>query len=388
MNRVIIAGGGASGLMAAIYAAKSGAEVLVLEGAKTLGRKIAASGNGRCNLTNSRMSEEYYSDKVLACNALNIFGYKDTLRFFNEAGLLTNADSEGRVYPYSNSSASVLRLLTRQLKELGVAVKTETRVLNIIIDNKITVMTDRGGHECGALVYALGSGAGLKKPFDNRGVTGDYVLSREFMPALVPLVTDPELLGGLDGVRARAAVTLLSDGAEIYSETGEVQFRADSLSGIAVFNGSVHYARQDSSARHEILIDLMPDYSEADIVKMSKKLTLEAFLYGAFTDKLADNLLHRIKSAKEVKRVRFPVIKTYGMAEAQIAAGGIQKRCFNEKTLESNIVNGLFFCGEAVDIDAPCGGYNLQWAWSSGMIAGKNAAEHVKNNRLKQNRDL
>lgn len=379
MNRVIIAGGGASGLMAAIAAAQSGADVLVLEGAKTIGRKILASGNGRCNLTNSNMSEEYYSDKALARSVLSVFGYKETLRFFNESGLLTYADSEGRVYPYSNSSACVLSFFTRKLNELGVKIKTEIRVLNISVGKKLSVLTDRGDYDCGAIVYALGSGAGLKKPFDNSDVTTGYATLRRLRPALVPLVTDPELIRGLDGVRARAAFTLVSDGKEIYTETGEVQFKADALSGIAVFNASVHYVRQEAAKRHEILLDLMPDYSDKEIDELSKNLTLEAFLYGAFTDKLAKNLLNRIKTAKEVKRLRFPIIITYGMPDAQIAAGGVDRRSFDEKTLESNKAKGLFFCGEAVDIDAPCGGYNLQWAFSSGMVAGKNAAEHVKN---------
>lgn len=400
MKTVVIIGGGASGLMAALFAAKDPHNrVLLLERQQRLGRKLLATGNGRCNLSNTRADAAHYhgEDADFVRSALAAFSPADTLSFFEELGLLSVEEYGGRVYPLSNSANSVLDVLRLALERAHVEVHTACRV--------VRVRAERGGFaiECenerffaDALIVACGGAAGGKLG----GVKDGYELLQslghsrtKLYGALVPLVTAPDYPRALKGVRADAAVTLRRGDTVLACSEGEVQFTETGVSGPAVFD--VSRMASASGGGTEIAFDFFRGRGDAELLAMlgARRAQLPQLEAGELLCGMLHNRLGRMcvkyaglsgaaplgdLSESELARVlsacrdfSLEVRGTAGFDSAQVTAGGISTKQFDPATLQSRLVPGLYACGEVLDIDGDCGGYNLQWAWSSGALAGR-----------------
>ncbi len=370
-------------MTAAISAARSGAgKVRLIEKNSEPGRKLLATGNGRCNLTNT------------GCK-----GAEETLSFFEGLGLLTRTEEEGRVYPYSEQASAVRDALVNELEELKVEIicGTEVKAVDKQESGFLAATADGKEFRSDALILAAGGKAGPQY-----GSTGDgYRFAKAFghsvvrlMPSLVQMVSDEPVFKELKGVRAKGQARLIRDEKVIGAETGEIQFTEEGLSGICIFNLSRKYVRGDI-----IGIDLFPGYEEDDLEEILSRRagalgnrTMIQFFNGMLHKKLIPVVLDKLSLDKDRKAaglgpkeiretVRFVkgwdilISGTKGWKDAQVTAGGVDLKEVDPETMESRLVPGLYFAGEILDYDGDCGGYNLQWAWSSGLIAGKSAAE-------------
>lgn len=397
--KIAIIGAGASGMAAAITAAASGAhEILLFERQARVGKKLLATGNGRCNLTNRQAGVSHYhgTDPEFVQPALKAFPVESTLDFFSTLGLYTVTEPGGRVYPYSDQANSVVDVLRFGLERKNITLYTGTEITGIKHNADCFLMRAGGQtYRADRLIVACGGAAGTKL---GGGLSG-YQLLRSLghhctrlYPSLVQLKTDPEQVRGLKGVRANAKLRLMRNGSLLSLASGEVQFTEYGVSGPAVFDLS----RTASTAEEtELHLNLLPEMRSEDLlstlcIRISRYPTLlcEDLLTGILHNRLGRMLLKsvgvplanpltslswkQLTDAVEVcQDYRLRVLGTMGMEHAQVTVGGICTQEFYPETLESRIVPGLYACGEVLDIDGDCGGYNLQWAWSSGLLAGK-----------------
>lgn len=392
---VIVIGGGAAGMMAAITAAKLKNRVTVLERAERLGRKLAVTGNGRCNLTNINMSpEHYHGQREFVASVLNGFNLKRTLSFFRRLGLITVSEPSGRVYPHSDQAGSVVDVLRFALSALKVNVITSCTVSDIATSGgTFVVQTDTGPFKADKLIVTCGGAAGTRAGGSRLGyelITGLGHSCTRLYPSLVQIKTENKYTRPLKGVRADASVMVLSHGRTVSSSFGEVQFTDYGLSGPAIFDVSRSITTGGSGLL--VKLDLMRELTRDDLKeiiesRLGSGLTMENLLTGTLHNKLGRTVLSRlgyslsapvsmlshddiVSISNMIKSYELPVTGSLGMDGAQVTAGGIPVEEFNPMTLESRIVPGLFAAGEILDVDGDCGGYNLQWAWSSGHLAG------------------
>lgn len=398
---IAVLGGGASGIAAAIAAKRAAPQtgVIIAERLEKTGRKLLATGSGRCNLTNRTLSADKYRGTV--ANIMEIIGGTgDTVEFFRSLGVVCAADSEGRVYPYSRTAGTVLSALRLELERLGVSEKCGFRAVGIEKSGGgFSVRAENGDIiECRRLIAACGgyaapiygtdgSAAGM---FRDMGFTVGKIC-----PSVAPLHVNPEQLKGLKGVRARGRISAVSDGKTLRTEEGEIQFTDNSLSGICVFNLAYLFAKYEG--RLTLRADLMPELSRRETAELIAELcacraenNLEELLTGVFARNLAVYLVKRalrrpltdvcgLKQgeiqalAALIKSLEFTVTGCSPWRNAQATSGGISGSCV-DKQLQSKRYRGLYFAGELLDVDGDCGGYNLEWAWSSGAWAGKNCA--------------
>jgi len=414
--KIIVIGCGASGMTAAIAAARQGAAVKILEKNDRPGKKLLATGNGRCNFTNINAAGSDYPGPGtgFASGVLDRFGAAATIEFFEQLGIFPRIESEGRVYPYSEQALSVLESLLTELRRLNVEIVYSCPVAGMRQSGGSFAVTAEGGRQFKAdrIILATGGKAGSQY-----GSTGDgYALAASFghhltspRPALVQLVCDAGFFKELKGVRAKGAVSLadaaMPAGVDMPFETGEIQFTDTGLSGICIFNLSRHIGKladlqgPGEASKISVRIDLIPEMSRAQLKDklMERRLysghkTLEDFLNGIVNKKLIPVILKESKvwgSFKNsaaldetaidrlvhiLKGWDIRVTGTKGWRDAQVTAGGIPTDEIDGKSMESIYAKGLYFAGEIIDIDGRCGGYNLQWAWSSGYMAGLSAA--------------
>ena len=392
--KVLIIGGGASGMMAALSAAEDPQNrVTLLERQNRLGRKLLATGNGRCNLSNLHTDVSHYhgNDPSFVLYALRAFNVHDTVEYFRSIGLLTVAESSGKIYPFSDQANSVVDVLRFALDQSGVDVRCGCEVLSIGRKARgYTVKTAEEDFYCDKLIVACGGTAGSKLGGTDLG----YQLLRsmghhtsELSPTLVQLKADTTHTHSLKGVRADAGLTLKQGGHTVRQTFGEVQFTDFGISGPAVFELS-RFAEKGNT----LLLDLLRPMSEEDLTAFLKQkqtarpsMPLEDFLTGLLHNRLGRVVLqhggwdlhkeaHCIDCEKLSHLIKyFPISITgkLGFEHAQVTAGGILTSEFRADTLESRLSPGLYATGEVLDIDGDCGGYNLQWAWSSGRLAGK-----------------
>lgn len=397
--KVAVIGGGAAGLTAAITAAEAGHTVTVLERQGRVGRKLMATGNGRCNLSNLNWGPENYhgQDPAFALPALAAFPSAAALDFFRSLGLLTVAEPSGRVYPRSDQAGSVVDVLRLAAAARGAELRTGAEVLSLCRAGDgfalalagETVTADRVIVCCGGLAgEKLGgtkSGYALLSSLGHRRTP--------LHPALVQLRTDPTYVRALKGVRAEARVVLEEAGAVIAQSAGEVQFTDYGVSGPAVFEVS----RAASTAAGEVTarLDLLPGLPRGELEGLLARrvedlpgLPLENLLTGMLHNRLGQTVLRYAgcglsgtvngltgtdlgRIAAAVKDFTLPVTGTLGFDAAQVTAGGMDTAEFDPNTLRSRLVPGLYAAGEVLDVDGDCGGYNLQWAWASGRLAGR-----------------
>lgn len=375
---VIILGCGACGSMCGIVGGSRGKRILIIDKELKPAKKILATGNGKCNLTNMNMSSEYFNQNI--DNFLSRFSNQDTLDFFSRLGLNTYADSEGRVYPLSNSAKSVSDIINISLKEHNIEFLGENEVKNVKKKDNFIVETDKQTFECNKLVFALGG----KNILLAKDFFGEEVVPPK--PSLVTLKAN--VSRSLIGTKiSNCQVLLTLPNGEKFSDKGEVLFRENGISGICVFNLSSRLARM-GEFKGKISIDLFPHLSLSQIEKMitSRPQTrkISQIFDGLLLPAIGYEILNRIKLneekpissldergihnlAKLIKGLEFEI--KGACDNNQVFSGGVKLSSLTEN-LESRKTRGLFFGGEACDVDGECGGYNLQWAWTSGKIIG------------------
>ena len=398
--RVLIIGAGASGMTAALTAARAGHGVTLFERQARVGRKLSATGNGRCNLTNTGADASHYhgEDPDFVRPALEIFTVEDALAMFRGIGLITREEYGGRVYPLSNSAASVTDTLRFALDAEGVRLVAGDRVRSLERRGGVFAVTTESGarHEGEAAIVACGGLAGEKlgggkdgyELLKSLGHTRTYLY-----PALAQICTAPEFPRALKGVKADCAMRLLRGRETLAESAGEALFAETGVSGPAAFD----LARTVSTAGDGLTLslDLLRGLSFGEALahlraraERAPQLTAGELFIGAVPNRLARMLAKyaglrqdapaasldakALKAlAGAAKNFAIPVRGTEGFANAQVTAGGIKTSEFDPATMRSRIVPRLYACGEVLDVDGDCGGYNLQWAWSSGHLAGR-----------------
>lgn len=404
-RHVIIVGGGASGLMAAISAAREGAQVTIVEQRERLGKKILSTGNGRCNLTNEYMYVSCFrgDDTTIVSEILENFGYQETISFFEELGVILK-DRQGYVYPISDQAGTILEVLCMEIEHLGVNIILEQSVKNISKTSRgFTVQTTDTTLLGDAVILATGGRAASVLGSDGSG----YALAKTFghklspvVPALVQLKGKGNFYKQISGVRTQAKVSLYVDRGYVCEDTGELQLTNYGISGIPVFQIS-RYAAKVLNEKKAVMaeVDFLPSMSDDAFedflhkrIELHGHRTAEDFLIGIFHKKLIGLLLtaSRINTNQAMdavaneqinklvsvcKHFRLEIEGTNDFEQAQVCAGGVRTSEVNPQTLESVYVDNLYLTGELLDIDGICGGYNLQWAWSTGYVAGRHAAK-------------
>jgi hypothetical protein len=400
MSNVIIVGGGASGLVSAIFAARQKHKVTILEHKDKIGKKILATGNGKCNYTNYLQLPECYrsKNKEFPMKVLELFDVSKTVDFFSELGILPK-DKKGYVYPNSEQAASVLEVLRLELEKLHVNIVCNVHVERIQSkSSQFQLTTNKGKYTADSVVLATGgcaspnlgsdgSGFGLAKDLGHKIITP--------LPALVQLKSSAKYFKNIAGVRTDASLGLYVNEQLVVEESGELLIANYGVSGIPIFQIS----RFASEAIHEkkkvyLKIDFLSSliWKEAydlivDRINRNPDKTAEESLIGLFNNKLAYVMLmeaginpnsgagklnkNQIQNLiGQIKEWKVPITEPNSFEQAQVSAGGVDTTEIYPDTLESKLVKGLYITGELMDVDGTCGGYNLQWAWSTGAIAG------------------
>ena len=399
---IAIIGAGASGMAAALAAAENpNAQVMLIERQARVGRKLQATGNGRCNLTNLNVNPEHYfgENRDFSACCLDKYNVLNTLQWFSDMGLYTVAEPSGRVYPYSDQANSVVDVLRFALEKPNIQLLTGFEVNKIKVNHPgFTVESNESSIDCDKLIIACGGLAGTKLG----GSLSGYKLMQKLghrctklRPTLVQLKSDWPHCVSLKGVRANCHAEIYN-GQMLHAESsGELQFTEYGLSGPVIFEISRDVCHEKGNWFCKL--DLLPGVSADDLMGMLRKkasssLPAEELLTGILHNRLgrivvkeAGISLHApIRQLEDwelenvckcAKCLTVPLTEPMGMDAAQVTAGGISTDEFNPATMESRLVPALYACGEVLDIDGDCGGYNLQWAWSSGRCAGEAAGK-------------
>ena len=401
--KVAVIGAGPAGIVAAIFAAKSGASVVLLEKNDRVGRKILATGNGRCNITNQNITIDRYHGKNVSFAApiFASFNQQEAMKYFESIGIVLKEEDRGRMFPKSDQASSIVEALESQLASTGVMVKTSFTVKNIEKNQKWHIVSENGeSFDAESLVLATGGKAAYQLGSSGDGLFWARNLGHEIIPihaALVPVITE-EATKDIMGIRLVSNASLFADGKLITQRSGDILFTHFGISGPAAMG----LARDadimlSEGKRVEISLDITPEYEAdqldemiASIANIDGKKNVKNVLSGLFSKNLVNYILSKLNIDSETKAAelskkqrreivgifkdfRFTIKGVRPLKEAQVMAGGVNT---DELTahLESKIVPGLYFAGEIIDIDGDSGGFNLQWAWSSGKVAGTAAA--------------
>lgn len=422
-RKIAVIGGGPAGMMAAIQASMAGADTELYERNDRVGKKLLSTGNGKCNFSNKDMTKNaYYGSAVSLYDDLyTLFGMTETIDFFSQNGMRIH-DRQGYLYPASNQASTVLDIMRFTLERYHVTVHTDSMIQTVSRGKNGSfqvALSDASGltrakKNYDALILACGGKAAPKTGSDGNGFAlaekfGHHIT--EVVPALVQLKCREEFLKSVAGVRTNAALTLYIDGVPVKYEQGELQLTDYGISGIPVFQFSREAAYALLHKKSVTVgIDLLPEYEQDEYtlffknrLKDLKDRTLEQFLTGMANKKI-NQLIIRLSGCKPqdivsslsaakcreiaalYRNLTLTVYKTNGFEQAQVSAGGIPA---NELSvhLESKYVPHLYFAGEIVDMDGICGGYNLQWAWTSGAVAGRAAAGNLKDHGDSHDKD-
>ena len=399
---IAIIGGGASGMAAALAAAENeNNRVILLERQARVGRKLQATGNGRCNLSNIHAGERGYhgSDPAFVKPAISAFDPEATLRWFSSLGLFTVTEASGKVYPYSDQANSVVDVLRLSLAKENITLKTGYEVTKIQkTDAGFQITNGEEGIFCDKLILACGGLAGSKLG----GTMSGYKLlakmghrSTKLRPSLVQIKSSWPELPSLKGVRTNCHVEIFHNGETYAQSTGELQLTEHGISGPVIFEISRDVCAE--RGKWTAKLDFLPDVSREVLAdelqrRRTTNLPMEELLTGILHNRLGRVLTkaagikgkqyaNQISNAEltevvnAVKSLEINLTEPLGMDSAQVTAGGVLTDGFDPATMESRLVPGLYVCGELLDIDGDCGGYNLQWAWSSGRCAGLHAGK-------------
>ena len=397
---VVIIGGGAAGMCAAINIKmrNRSISVAILEQLPRVGKKLITTGNGRCNISNMNINlDRYHGENVtFAEYALQNYDNCRAEDFFTKIGVIFTYDETGRAYPYSLQASSVVDAMRFSLDELGVDVFCETKVKTYKKQNKMfTAITDKGDFVGKNLIIAtglysggekLGSNGNMLKTLKNAGYK-----TVKLTPAIVQVKTENAVVRSLKGMKVNADAMITINGQAVRHESGEVLFCEYGLSGPPIMQISREVERQ--SGDKNIILDIMPEYSFSDVCDMLNfrvtaltNRNLDEFLTGMLNKRVGQAVIKLcglkmndsvsvLKStdikqiASVIKGMKFKVIATTGFENSQVTAGGLDTAQFYPQSMESRIEKGLYCIGEILDIDGDCGGFNLQWSWSSAMCA-------------------
>lgn len=410
MGKIVVAGGGAAGMMAAIMAARNGQEVHIFEKNDRLGKKLFITGKGRCNVTNAgdmdNLFESVRTNSKFLYSAFYSFSNEQVMDFFEELGVRLKVERGNRVFPVSDHSSDIVRALQREMDRLGVCVNLNSEITNIIADeagfNSIQL---KGGEriEGDALILATG---GVSYPLT--GSTGEGLQMAEQLghkiveltPSLIPMVTKEDWVKEVQGLALKnVTVTIKQGKKQLYSDFGEMLFTHFGISGPLILSGSSYVTTAIKKGSLEVYIDLKPALTEEQLdarllreFDEAKNKQFKNVLNGLFPQKLIPIMVRlsgiapekkvneitkdeRNHFGKVIKNLPLTVTELRGIEEAIITRGGVSVKEVNPSTMESKKVPNLFFAGEMLDLDAVTGGYNLQIAWSTGYLAGQNAGK-------------
>ena len=399
MKEVVIVGGGASGLTAAITAARNGKDVTLIERNNKCGKKILITGNGRCNFwnTDEDLSHFHSSNSNLLKKFITDERKNSILKFFDSLGLAYKTKN-GYYYPFSNQAFTIENALLSECKKLNIKIINEKKVEKIIKEDCFIINPDKENIKAKNIIIATGSKAAPKTGSDGLGYEISKSLGHNIitpLPSLVQLKADEPYFKNWSGIRTDVKVNLLIDHKYIKSETGEIQLTNYGLSGICIFNLSGEAAKALNQNKNVIIsINFIPFASNPKtflqtLNKNSYHKTIHELLEGILHYKLVDIIIKKThlkrdlllntltdnelnNLIKTLTDFQIKILDTHTLDHAQVCSGGIPLTEINSKTLESLKVKNLYFTGEIIDIDGDCGGYNLGWAWMSGIIAGKN----------------
>lgn len=386
---VAIIGGGAAGLFLAA-ALPANIKVALLESNDRVGKKLLATGNGKCNLTNLDMNIAHYNRPGYIEEFLDKFDAHDTVQAFEKMGLITKAVDK-RVYPYSECASTVLDVLRRAVDRAGTQVFTSHYVnfvesFNDAFNVQGIVKCEGKPNEsfqisCDSVVLATGSPATFGKDSTSLFTALGHK-SREMRPSLAPIKVNKESIKGLQGVRVKAGVRI-----GYRYEVGEVLFKEFGVSGIAVFNLSSELARDRAKIGDMMTIDFMPEYSRAEVEDILRKrgatMTVGELMLGTFHSKVQERIIAAANCspdepaqpkigalANAIKSYKLEIEGLGDVSLAQVMSGGLDPREFDENLMSMH-AKDAYAIGEALDIDGDCGGYNLQWAWTSAMTVAR-----------------
>ncbi len=408
MSTIGIIGAGPAGMMAALTAANSNNKIILFEANDRVGKKILSTGNGKCNLSNRSMGTEYFfSDNIHRLKTFfEDFSVEETIDFFESLGIILK-DKAGYLYPNSEQASTILDALRLELERKKITVVSEFKVSSIVMeDASDTFVIQSSGikYTVDKIILACGSKAAPKTGSDGSG----YILAKklghniiEVVPALVQLICSQNFMKSVSGVRCQAKISAFKDKKHkelIQEESGELQLTDYGISGIPVFQLSRSINKTLLHQKEAFVsIDFLPNFNHIDfdnMIRMREEKftdrTVEDYYFGILNKKITLLLIkctglkptEFIRNISKEKRLEvfnlmryFPltIIDNKGFDNAQVCAGGVDLSQVNDK-LESTLVPGLYFAGELLDVDGRCGGYNLQWAFTSGYIAGKAAS--------------
>ncbi len=384
-KKIAIIGAGASGLFTASLLNDSDADIYLFEKNSKIGKKILASGNGKCNFTNCGDFFGKYNNSF-ANEIINKFDVEKTLNYFSKLGLIYKFDDQGRGYPVSECASSVLDCLKDSISNVTILLDNSVKKI-YTMNNKCFLESDDQRYAFDYIVCCSGSCA------SNLGSDKAYTYLKnlnlsisELSPSLSPVVVKEDVKD-LMGVRTKCLVRLVDvKGDEIYSEYGEVIFKNDGLSGIAVFNIS-SYINRDKSKKYKIILDLSNGMSESDLKLYFNKKYKKNLFKGYLNDKLGNYILkncevdeindQKIKTiVSMIKNLEFNVVGLYPLKECQVCSGGVLLKDVDENLkLKNN--NRIYIAGELLDIDGVCGGYNLQFCWSSAGVISSDIKRRI-----------
>ncbi len=378
-HKTIIIGCGASGAFCGMTT--KGDDVAIIDAEFTPAKKLLVTGNGRCNLTNLNINSNFYNVNI--DKFLNKFNLNDTLNYFKNIGLITYADEEGRMYPISNSAKSVQDCIINKLQEKNIPLYLAEKVIDVNYQsNLFEINTDNQQFSCNNLVISIGS-----KNAENI-LNSLNVKYTPFVPSLVSLKSKD--IKNLNGIRLSNVKVTATCNSQTKTEFGEVLFKENGISGICVFNLSTLFSRQNNF-NGAISIDVLPNYSKEELIKLlndrkSLNIKLNKYFVGMFQNAIADELFKQAKIntnktslnlntqeievlASTIKNLTFNINGVF--ENNQVFCGGVNLEDLTEN-LESKSIPHLYFTGEVCNVDGVCGGYNLQWAFTSGFIVGEN----------------
>ncbi|SDY34798.1 BaiN/RdsA family NAD(P)/FAD-dependent oxidoreductase [Tindallia californiensis] len=406
-KQTVIIGAGASGMIAAIEAARYGTDVMLIEKEKRAGKKLLATGNGRCNFSNMNSSLPYYHGKnlILAESVLKKVTLEEVLSLFSHLGIKYKVEEEGKIYPYSDQGSSVLDVIRYEMERLGVEIRTETKAVcinqkehgfGVMLEGKEIKETI----EANKVILATGGKAGSKFGADGSGYQLATQLGHRLikpLPAIVQLKLKAPWLKALNGVKWQGAVSITQQKEILRREEGEILFTEYGISGPPALQ--LGRLASEKGENCNVSISLFPEWSRDELcaevymrMRSSQEKPADFSLVGLLHKKMIPVILKEsgiIKTdclVSEVTDIQLkqlinllsnwviPVKGTLSWQHAQVTAGGIDTTEIRTDTLESKLVKGLYLTGEMMDIDGDCGGYNLHWAWCTGIIAGRSSA--------------
>ena len=415
MKEIVIIGGGASGLFAAVALKtelQENVKITIVERLERVGKKLLATGSGKANLSNESAKGSKYNQPSFVTKLLKKFGYKETLEFFSKIGLKTMTGTEGRIYPKSENASSLLDVLRNKIRDFGIEEKCNFEVKKVHLEKDKYVIESTRGLRLTSDYVILAAG-GKASPILGSNGTGYHIAKTLKMkvtdtyPGLVGVKTDDTCIRGLEGLRVKAEVSLFAkrNKEPIWKSFGEVQFKSETVSGIVIMDMATQIARNELNENLHIShfsLDLCPEYTlEELIIELNERksnlhnYSNANFLIGMFHKMMCNQILKRAKvdvagyvenvTNREIERIA-KTIKNFvieykhldSFDHAQVTVGGIDIKEVVPESLESRKNAGLYICGEILDIDGNCGGYNLQWAWTSAYIVSKSISDRVK----------